>query len=225
MAKNSKAKPEDRATPTIHAPTRTDVQKVSVTHAITQSAKQSAGWATAPAVQAAVNAWDKAAADIDANTSVVTGLRSQLRLAEGKQLVLRRAWKAAKKQVLGTLDVQCAGSADDVKAFGFDAFVRVPTGGLSLTPPDPIAVKAGKLSGEVIVSWPKGAAKHGFLVQHTADVANAAIYSAVIACTQAKKTLTGFAPGAHVFVRVAAVDPTEASGQTPWTAWVAATAR
>ena len=225
MAKKSKAKPEDRATPAIHALTRTDAQKVSVTHATTQSAKQSAGWATAPAVQAAVTAWDKAADDIDANTSVIVGLRSQLRLAESKQLVLRRVWTASKKQVLGTLDVQCAGSADDVKAFGFDAFVRVQTGATSLTPPDPIVASAGKLSGELIVSWPKGAAKHGFIVQHTADVANAAVYSAVIVCTRAKKTLTGFAPGAHVFVRVAAVDPTEASGQTPWTAWVAATAR
>jgi hypothetical protein len=223
MAK-SKGKPADRATPAIHKSTSTDVQKVDVTREVTQTAKASQGWATAPALQAAVTVWNNAADVIDANRSVITDLGSKLRLAQAKQLVARRAWNAARKQVLGTLDVQCAGSADDVKAFGFDAVVRTTPAG-PLAPPDPVVVSPGKLSGEVIVSWPKNATRHGYLVQYATDAANAASYSEVIASTGAKKTLKGLAPGAHVFVHVAAVDPTEASGRSAWTAWVAATAR
>jgi len=171
-----------------------------------------------------VAVWNKAADDIDANASVLSGLRAQLKLANAKQSVVRRAWKAARKQVYGTLDVQCAGSADDVKAYGFDPIVRVQAA-LPNATPGPIVTKAGTLSGEVVVSWPKGTARHGFLVQHATDAANAASYSVVIACTKTKLTIDGFTPGAHVFVRVAAVDPTEKLGQTAWTAWISATAR
>ena len=220
----SKAKPADRATPTIHKPTTTDAQKVNVTRDTTTAAKQSAGWATAQPFQAAVAVWNKAADDIDANALVLSGLRAQLKLANAKQLVVRRAWSAARKQVYGTLDVQCAGSADDVKAFGFDPIVRVQAT-LPNATPGPIVTKAGTLSGEVVISWPKGTARHGFLVQTATDAGNPASYSVVIACTKTKLTIDGFTPGAHVFVRVAAVDPSSKTGQTAWTAWVSATAR
>jgi hypothetical protein len=136
----------------------------------------------------------------------------------------RRAWRAAKKQVLGTADVLCAGSADDLKAYGFEVLSRTSPGAAIATP-DGLTTMAGKAVGEATVSWPKGGARHGFVVQHGTDVANQATYSAPIPSTTRKFTLKGGVSGSNVYFRVAAIDPSSSTGMTAWSAWVSGTVR
>jgi hypothetical protein len=222
MSKNANA--VDQASPAIHASTNTDSQKVSVARDVTTAAKGNPGWATALDLQAATKAWNAAADGLEANATIVTQLRSQLRAAVAKQLSFRRSWMAARKQVLGTADVLCAGSADELKAYGFGVRTRAPSGKPISTPHD-VSAKPGKGSGEVIFSWPKGDARHGFVVQHGTDAANPATLSASIPCTGSKFTLATGTTGAHVVFRVAAIDPSSPAGQTAWSAWFNGTAR
>ena len=155
---------------------------------------------------------------------MIVGLRSQLKTAEAKQHGLRRAWRVTKKQVLSTADVLCAGSADDLRAYGFDVITHgVP--GLPIGVPDHLSTAPGLAGGEVAAKWLKGAARHGFVVQHATDVANPATFSASIPCTKCKFALTGQVPATSVYFRVAAIDPSSPTGQTAWSAWVAGTVR
>jgi len=213
----------DRARPTIRTATRTDAQKVSVARNVTTSAKQAPGWVTATDLQAATKVWNKAADDMEANASVISGLRLQLSAAETKQIVLRRAWRAGKRQVLGTADVLCAGSADDVKAYGFEVLTHAP--GAPIAPPDTVNTEPGKAPYAVKVTWPKGSGRHGFVLQAATDVSNTATYSAPIPVTGTKYTYKGSISGAVVHFRVAAIDPSEEAGLTAYSAWVAGTTR
>jgi hypothetical protein len=197
---------------------------VTVTRDVTSAASKNPGWQQATDLQAVSKAWNQIADSIEGNASVVTGLRTQLKIAEAKQMGLRRAWRATKKQVLSTADVLCAGSADDLRAYGFDVLTHgVP--GQPVAVPDNLSTAPGKAGGEVSAKWPKGDAKHGFIVQHATDVANAATFSAPIPSTTCKFTLTGQTPATSVHFRVAAIDPSSPTGQTAWSAWVAGTVR
>jgi hypothetical protein len=62
-------------------------------------------------------------------------------------------------------------------------------------------------------------------VQHATDAANPATYSPSLACTKSKFTLTGATSGSSVSFRVAAIDPSSATGQTAWSGWVVGTVR
>ena len=220
---SKQAKVVDRAKATIHAATHTDAEKVSVARALTAAAKNGPKWATAPDLQAAAKVWNQASDDMEANATVISGLRSQLAIAEGKQVSLRRSWGAARRQVLSTADVLCAGSADDLKANGFDALVRTAQG--PIAPPDTVHTEPGKVLGAVKVSWLKGSGRHGFVLQHATDVSNTATYSALIPLTGTKYTLQGALSGSVVHFRVAAIDPSEAAGCTAFSAWVSGTAK
>ncbi len=224
MGKKAKAKPTDRATPVLHRPTKTDNQRVTVTRDVTSTAAKNPGWQNATDLQTVSKAWNQIADSIEANTTVVVGLRSQLKIAEAKQVSLRRAWRVTKKQVLSTADVLCAGSADDLRAYGFDVLVHGAPG-QPVGVPGPLSTAPGGASGEVSAKWPKGDARHGFVVQHATDVANPATFSAPIPCTKCKITLTGQTPATSVYFRVAAIDPSSPTGQTAWSAWVAGTVR
>ena len=82
----------------------------------------------------------------------------------------------------------------------------------------------GATVGTATWKWPRGLAKHGFLVQHATDVANVATYSPQLACTKTRYTLGGLVPsGSSVCLRVAAVDPHAATAQSPWSVWVSGT--
>jgi len=83
----------------------------------------------------------------------------------------------------------------------------------------------GKAAGEVVLTWHRGNAAHGFLVQHATDVANPATYSLLMASTRAKYTLKGAQSSTIVHFRVAAIDPASATGASPWSDWVAGTVR
>jgi len=224
ISKNQKKAPAvDSAKPSIAKPTVTDVQKVTVARDIVATAKKNPGWATAKDLQAAAAVWSQSADDMEANAAIVTARRSDLRTAEAKQRTLRRTWRAARKQVMGTVDVLCAGSADELKAYGFDVHQRVGRGPLGV--PENLTTAPGTALGAGIFSWSKGLATHGFLVQHATDAANPATYSPSIACTKPKFTLTGALPGSNVSFRVAAIDPSSPTGQSAWSGWVAGTVR
>ena len=213
----------DSATSSIAKPTHTDVEKVVVARDIVATAKKNPGWATAKDLQAAAAVWSQSADDIEANAAIVITRKSDLRTAEAKQLSLRRVWVSAKKQVMGTVDVLCAGSGDEIKAYGLDVRARVSLGPLAV--PEDLATKPGKAQGQVRFSWAKGFCRHGFLVQHATDTANVATYSSVIPCTKSKFMLSGATSGATMSFRVAAVDPSSSTGMTAWSSWVAGTVR
>jgi hypothetical protein len=224
MSKKSKVAPADSAQPTIKQPTTTDSEKVAVAHSTTASMAKSPLWATSPDVQAAAKAWGQSADDLDANVKVLADLRNQLAAAEAKQLALRRNWRACKRQVVSTVSFVCAGSADDVKGFSLDVITRATPSLLGAV--EGVTSAPGASVGQATVKWPRGLAKHGFVVQHATDVANVATYSPQLPCTKTKYTLGGLAPsGSSVFFRVAAVDPRATSGMSPWSAWIAATVR
>ncbi len=214
----SKAKQVDQARATIRSATLTDAEMASVARNVTTSAKAAPGWATAPDLQAATTAWTKAADALDANASKIAQLKSQTATLDAQQMGVRRAWRTAKRQVLGAADALCAGSADDLKANGFDVLTRVAPG-TPIAPPDSVTVKPGKAIGQVAASWPKGSARHGFVVQHGTDVANPATYATPVPCTATKFTLSGAQTGSNVSFRVAAVDPSSPTNQTAWSAW------
>jgi len=212
------------ASAVIQAPTHTDFHKVSVARDVVSLAQKHPGWATAADLQSASTAWTNAANALEANATLMVQLKSQLRSAAAKQRSSRRDWRAARKQVLGAVDVLSAGSADEIKAFGFGVRSRSPNG-KPVSVPTEVSSKPGKALGEVFFSWPRGASRYGFVVQTAVDVANPATLSAVIPCTTTKYTAKPGSPGALVYFRVAAIDPSSPTGQTAWCAWVSGTAR
>jgi hypothetical protein len=222
MSKTKKP-PVDRAEATIKRSTRTDVEMVTVTHEIAQAMPASPDWATSPTLQALVKAWDGDATAIDAQAKVVVGLRAQLKTAVATQASLRRDWQVSKAQVLAAVTSLCGGSADRVKALDLDVSTHTRLGALGA--PAGLAVNPGKANGDVLASWLKGIARHGFLVQHASDPNTVATISAAIACTKQKLTLTGMPAGASLSFRVAAIDPASPTGQSPWSAWVVGNAK
>lgn len=224
MPNKATAKPVDRAEPTIKKATRTDSQKVDVAHSTTASMAKSPLWASSPDVQSAATAWNKTADDLASNAKVISDLRNQLKTAESKQQQTRRSYRACKRQVLSTVSLVCAGSADSVKGFSLDVITRATASLLEAV--EGITTSPGKVAGEATAQWARGLARHGFLVQHATNAADPATYSANIAWTKTKYTLGGAGPsGSSVYFRVAAVDPRSPTGQSPWSAWVAATVK
>ena len=213
----------NRAAPAIRKPKKTDVEKVQCTQTMTTAMQASASWAAATDVQGAVKIWNTSASDIDANSKVIAQLKDQLAAGESKQRTLRRSWQAATAQVLSTVNVFCAGSADLVKGFNFDVRLHAALGAQAAVAS--LTVSTGKQSGEVVAAWPRGTGIHGFVVQTATDTGNAATYSALTPCTKTKYTLDGSPSGSIVHLRVAAVDPTSKSGIGPWSTWAAGTAR
>lgn len=222
--KKNKPKPVDRAEPVLKKRTPTDATKVDVTHATTASMAKSPLWASASDVQNAAKVWDQAADDIDDNAKVIADLRDQLGAAEGKQESLRRNWRACRRQVLSTVSLVCAGSADKVKGFSFDVVTRTMASLLDAV--EGLSTSPGPEVGEATAMWLRGLARNGFVVQHATDAGNPATHSAPIPCTKLKYTLGGASPsGSSVYFRVAAVDPLAPTGQSPWSAWVSATVK
>jgi len=219
----SKAKPAQQAKPYIKAPRKTDVAKIHVTRSTTTSMQGSSGWATAPAVQAASVVWNQKADALEANAKVIADFRSKLKIAEANQSGLRRDWSIATDHMIATVAIQCGGSADDAHGFGFDVLTHTPVG--LLPAPQDLTTKPGKAVGELVLSWKRGIATHGFIVQHAVDVANPATVSAPVPCTRTKYTLKGALSSSVVHLRVAAIDPIAEEGHSPWSDWVAGTVR
>jgi len=110
-----------------------------------------------------------------------------------------------------------------VKGFTLDVLTYGRLGALAA--PSDLIVKPGAALGEVLITWLRGLARHGFVVQHATDPNSPATISGAIPCTRQRITLGGLTPGANVSCRVAAIDPASPSGMSPWTAWVVGNAR
>jgi len=124
---------------------------------------------------------------------------------------------------VSTVQVFSGGSADVISSLGFQV-KGAPVSDLYPAPAG-LTVKTGKDHGTVSALWKRGPARHGFVVQHATDPANAATYSATQPCTKSKCIISGLPSGTVVHVRVAAVDPRAPSVQSPWTDWATATVR
>jgi hypothetical protein len=220
---NKKKAPVDRAVATIKQSTRTDAEKAAVAGTLAQQMAKSANWAAATDVQAAVKAWTSNTAALGSNAQTISGLRAQLATAEAAQEGLRRDWMAARKQVVSTVTVFAAGSADTIKGFNLDVIQNGRLGLLSA--PEGLSVNPGAVPGEIVATWTKGIAIHGFVVQHATDPNNAATISPSIPSTKPKLVVDGLSSNASVSFRVAAIDPASTTGQSQWTSWVIGNAK
>ena len=219
-----KGKPVDpRAVPTIRKPVGTDATKVAVTRSTSTAMKGSSLWQGSPALQAAVTTWNAAADAMETTAKASHDLRAQLAVLAASQQGHRRDWNVAKKRVISESEVATQGSADQVRALGLDVVTRGSTG--QLAAPSGLSTALGKAAGEADLAWHRDRAGHGFIVQHATDVANQATYSANTPCTKTKFTLKGAQSQSVVHFRVAAIDPSSATGQSPWSEWVAGTVR
>jgi len=222
---SNKTKPVDRAIPVLRKPKNAnDAALVAATEATAAAMQGSCLWNSNPALQASANAWTAAATAITGNGATIADLRKKLAIATANQRGLRRNWVDALKHTLASVSVVTQGSADQVHELGFDVRTHTTPGGLTPTPVG-LAARQSKVVGEAIVYWDRGSARHGFLVQHATDVANAATISLPIACTKTKFKLSGLASGSTVHFRIAAIDPASPQGQSAWTDWVPAQAR
>jgi hypothetical protein len=219
----SKTKQAAHVQPVTKGPKITDDQKVTLTRDHTTSAKNSPDWANAADVQTAFAKWNTAADSIESNGKTITQLRKQLADAESQQRVNRLSWSACAQAVLIAVAIYAAGAAKTIVGLGFGTRMHASLGPL----PAVLGLKSllGRLSGQTIVEWTRGLAKHGFLVQHATDPANQATWSVPTPCTKSKITVEGLPPGSTVHVRVCAIDPSQKGGQAPWSDWIAATAR
>jgi len=219
----SKKPPVDRAAATTHRSIATDAEKVTATRELAQAMPASPDWAASPALQALVKAWSADADAIEAQAKKAGDLRTQRRTVVAQQYALRRDWQVTKAQVMSTATALCGGSTDRLKALSLDVIEHARLGALAA--PAGLAVTPGKLSGDVGAAWTRGLARHGFIAQHAVNQADAATYSVPVACTKAKLTLHGMPSGSSLSFRVAAIDPTSPTGQSPWSAWVVGNVR
>jgi hypothetical protein len=209
--------------PVTQGPRVTDEDKVNLTRKHTTSAKQSPDWAAAGDVQAAFAKWNASADAIESNGKNIVQLRKQVTDAENQQKQNRLTWSACARAVLIAVAIYAAGAAKTMLGLGFGTRMHTPIGPLPAV--EGLKSLLGKLSGQTIVEWPRGLAKRGFLVQHATDPASQATWSTPMPCTKTRIMLDGLPPGAIVHVRVCAIDPSQKSGQGPWSEWIAATAR
>jgi hypothetical protein len=223
MAKPRKRPPVDRATPVLHQPKKTDHEKVSTTRTMTKVMQSASEWPSAPGVQQAVGVWNQDADALEANGKTVADLRTALRTAEGRQRALRRNWLASTRQVTASVSVFANGLIDRVHAFNFD--VQGRTAPAPLPAPDPPTTEQTREYGEILVSWSKGSAKNGFVIQHASDPKDATTYSPYVPCTKPSFALRGLSPKAQVHFRIAAIDPTSDIGIGPWSNWSLGSAR
>ena len=217
------AAPIAHVTPVTKGKSTTDADKVTLTQNHTAAAKDSPDWTKATDVQTAVTNWNTAATSLGTNAQLVTSLRLQLATAETQQRALRLVWGASTRAVLISVALYSAGVAKTIVGLGFGTRSHGHLGPLAAVAG--LVSKLGKVAGETIVEWERGDARHGFLVQHATDVTNTATYSTPQACTKVKIALDGLPSGSVVNVRVCAIDPTQKTGQAPWSAWIAATVR
>jgi hypothetical protein len=216
----TKASSVKRAKPLVRKP-KSDVAAVTMTRSKTTAMKGSSLWAQSPDLQAANTAWNKAADAMEKNAKDILDLRTQLSVLETAQVGLRHEWDAATEHMTGVVSVASQGDPALVLELGYDVRTRTLAG--SIAAPEGLQAALGKAVGEARFTWIRGDARHGFIVQHASDVANQATYSVPAVTTRVKYTLKGAT--APVYFRVAAIDPSSPTGQSPWSAWVAGTVR
>jgi hypothetical protein len=213
----------DRAVPTLRTPKRRNADKVAVTTSLSATMKASPGWVQAVSVQPALAELESHAHDIATSLATIQGLEQQLTLAKAAMLSQGRKWQTSYEHLLSTVEVYADGSVEVVKGFGLEVRSTSATLGPVAVPAN-LVLSTGKKTGEVKAQWSK-TGHVGYVVQQATDPANPATFAAPHAWTKTKYTLGGLPSGAIVYFRVAAIDPSSSSGQSPWTAWTSGAAR
>jgi hypothetical protein len=208
--------------PVIRRPKASDVAKIGVTRALTTAMKAAPLWSSAPAVQAAAATWNTVADTLESNARAIADARSTLATLEASQRANRQDWRTATLQITGAVAVACQGSPDLVQSLGFDVYKHVPA--VAQGAPTELAALPGKVPGEAVVSWQRGTAKNGFVVQRATDPADPTTVSLPLPWTKTRYTIEG-PSRSIVHVRVAAIDATSPVGMGPWSDWVACTVR
>jgi hypothetical protein len=217
--KSRKKKPVDRATPVINMPKETDRDMVTTTRTTTTQMEKSSLWASSPALRENAQEWNDAADAIESNAEEIAVLRAKLAAMEAAQRANRARWRRATSAMLGTAAVVCAGSKDLVHEIGFAVLTRGRIG--PLPAPGGIVAMTGKKYGEGIVTWQRGRARYDFMVQQATDPTDPSTWSALRRAPTSIEVKG--APRSLLYVRVAAMDPTQKTGTGPWSDWVAVT--
>ena len=110
-----------------------------------------------------------------------------------------------------------------LRADNFD--VQGRTAPAPLPAPDPPVFTQSKDYGEISISWAKGSARNGFVVQHASDRNDPSTYSAYVPCTKQSFTMRGLPQKTTLHFRIAAIDPTSEIGIGPWSVWVLGSSR
>jgi hypothetical protein len=213
----------DRATARFTETMVTPAEKVVGAGTAIAAIKASPSWPLPGAadIQTLVGFWTTETANLSTGETLIAALEKQLATARSNQLATLRRWGLRRQGVLNAINVFCDGSKDTMTTFGVTVAGLVPHVGASV-PVDLKSMKS-KAPGIAGVKWygtPENRA--GFLVQHATNTADATTYSATVPSTKRSFKLPGQTPGATIYFRVLAVDPTLPGGQTAWTAWVAA---
>lgn len=209
----------DRADPLLTESSETPVEKVSAASTHIAALKNSPHWATATEVQPATAAWLAENDHLDASNKTIADLESKLAKERSRQRTVVRRWEVRKRGVLTAVNATCDGSKDMVQAFGLGVLTRTPAPPAIV--PEGLRGKRSKTVGTATAVWTTQRHNHGFLVQYATDPENAATFSAPIVSSKGKFELAGQTPGALIYVRVRALDPSLPTGQTEYTRWVA----
>jgi hypothetical protein len=211
--------PVDRATPQITEPMATPEEMVSTGNDTINKIKASSNYANAPEVQNAVTAWQTTVSALDTNNKAKEQARAQLDQAETAEPALVRRYHVRRNGVLTAIAAFADGSKQIVQSFGTAVGERKPAP--VATVPANVRPMIRKRLGVASVRWDPTPGASGYLLQHCTNPADATTYAAPISLTQARYHLTGQTPGATVYFRVLACDPSLPNGQSAYTAWLA----
>jgi hypothetical protein len=209
----------DHAIARFTEPMETVAEKVSAANTHIASIKASTNWAAATDVQAATNAWATETTAVEAGAQSIAALEKALGVARTSQLATLRRWGLRRQGVLGAINVFCDGSKDTMTTFG----VAVAGGAAPETAVVPVGIMPLKKKVAGMAAWEwflTPLNRHGFMVQHATNPADATTYSPAMSCSKRSFRLPLQTPGATISLRVMGLDPTLPTGQTEWSGWV-----
>jgi hypothetical protein len=213
--------PVDRATPTLKKPTAdTPAALVTSTNEAVVKITGSPGYAAASTdVVTNTKALGTASTNLDANNQAKTKAAAALAQAEKNEPPLVRRVGAARRALIGAVDVFADGSKETVLGLGLEVETPQPAPEAGL--PENLRPMKVLKSANASTRWDPMPGAHGYLLQHATNPSDATTYSAALVVTRARYRLAGQTPGQTIYFRVAALDTKLAGGQTAYTAWVA----
>ncbi len=209
----------NHATARFTEPMETEAEKVAGAKTHIAAIQASANAAAATGVETATNAWATETTNLDTGAQNIASLEKQLGVARTNQLATVRRWGVRRAAVLNALNIFCDGSKDTMLTFGV-AVAEVTTREVASTPVG-LAARNGKVARVAGWQWYLTAKnRHGFMVQHATNVADATTYSPPTSCSKRSFKLLLQTPGTTISLRVMALDPALPTGQTDWSGWV-----
>ncbi len=209
----------DRATPQITEPNEAAETLVTTANTAIGNINASPALAGAGDVVTTVKNWAAANAALDANNKAKAAAQLQLDAAIAAEGPLVRRWGARKRAVLSAIEIAGDGSAELVAAFNVTVEQR-QAAPVAAVPVNLRPMKVLK-SANASVRWDPTPGANGYMLQHATSPNDPTTYSPQIHVSAAKFRLGAQTPGATIYFRVLALDPSPPLGQTGFTAWVA----